>query len=125
MGTRKILVIDDEDGILTILKGFLGERGYSVITAGDGQEGLEMIKVGKERIDLIILDLLMPKMDGISLLRKLKEIGCAIPIVILTGSLKAERHGPVLKEMGFTEDDILEKPIGLEIILDKVNEKLA
>ncbi|OIO46852.1 MAG: response regulator [Candidatus Portnoybacteria bacterium CG06_land_8_20_14_3_00_39_12] len=79
---KKILVVED-DKILTstLLDNFTNE-GFSVITASDGEEGL--IMANKETPDLILLDILMPKIDGITMARKLKENSINTPIIFLT-----------------------------------------
>ena len=80
----KILVVEDEEILLTALSEELRQEGFDVIGAKDGVEGLE--KAAAEQPDLMLLDLVMPKLDGISTLKQMKaqENTKAIPIVILT-----------------------------------------
>lgn len=86
----KILVIDDEPIIQEILAGELQKEGFSIISSLDGESGLK--KAFKEKPDLILLDIIMPKMDGISVLKKLKENRETgrIPIIILTNLREGE-----------------------------------
>ena len=85
MGQR-ILVVDDEDGIVLLLKDYLELQGYKVITAGGGMEALE--KISREP-DLILLDINMPDMDGLSVCRKIRaQVNC--PIIFL--SARAEEQ---------------------------------
>ena len=80
----KILVVEDEEILLTAVSEELKQEGFDVVGAKDGQEGVE--KAGTEKPDLILLDLVMPRMDGITALKLLKENPATqtIPVVILT-----------------------------------------
>lgn len=83
-----ILVVDDEEGIRSSLKEFLEENRFDVFTAQNGQDALEIIE--KESIDLVMTDLLMPRMDGIALTRTVIELGFNIPIIIMTAYASIE-----------------------------------
>jgi DNA-binding response OmpR family regulator len=78
----KILVVDDDAHILKLYKIELEEDGYEVVTASNGQEAMELFE--KEDPDLVTLDILMPDVDGISLLRRMKEIKPRLPIIMST-----------------------------------------
>lgn len=78
----KILVVDDDAHILRLYKLELEEEGYEVLTAGSGKDALE--KFESEDVDLVTLDILMPDVDGISLLRKMKELKPRMPIIMST-----------------------------------------
>lgn len=78
----KLLVVDDDINIQRLYKEELEEEGYDVIIAGTGKDALEMFE--KERPDIVTLDILMPDIDGISLLRKMKEINSKTPIIMST-----------------------------------------
>ncbi len=78
----KILVVDDDLNIQRLYKEELEEEGYQIIIAGTGEEALELF--GNESPDLVTLDILMPDIDGISLLRKMKEQRPKIPIIMST-----------------------------------------
>lgn len=78
----KVLVVDDDSHILRLYKEELEEDGYEVVTAGTGKEALE--KFEKEDPDLVTLDILMPDIDGISLLRRMKELRPRMPIIMST-----------------------------------------
>ena len=83
---KRILVIEDEKNISHLLKAILEKRGFEVLQAFDGKEGIEASK--KEKPDLIILDVMMPSMDGFEVavrLKKLKETG-SIPIIMLSSA---------------------------------------
>lgn len=83
---QKILIIEDEEVLLDVLSNKLKKEGYEVAAAKDGLEGLEKIK--QERPDLILLDILMPRMDGFGVLEaKKKDLGMAdIPVIIISNS---------------------------------------
>lgn len=78
----KILVVDDDAHILKLYKEELEEAGYEVVMAGTGKEALEVFE--KEEPDLVTLDILMPDIDGISLLRRMKELRPRMPIIMST-----------------------------------------
>ena len=82
--SKKILLIDDDEATLKLLKPFLVSKDYSVETAMDGLEGLEKVRAWKP--DLIVLDVIMPRMDGYGFLREMKKDLKlrALPIVVLT-----------------------------------------
>jgi len=80
----KILIVDDDRLSVTLLKVTFKEHHYEVLTASDGQEGLEVVRAGKP--ELIILDIQMPNMSGFEFMGELKTIpgGAAIPVIMLT-----------------------------------------
>lgn len=78
----KILVVDDEKNILKLYKAELEDEGYNVVTANSGREALEIFET--ENPDLVTLDILMPDIDGIQVLRQMKEKRPTLPIIMLT-----------------------------------------
>ena len=84
MSKEKILVVDDEKDIIAPLEMYLKSNGYTIVTASDGIEALKVAE--EENPDLILLDIIMPKMDGFTALRKLKanEKTKSIPVIMLT-----------------------------------------
>ncbi|MCD5412197.1 response regulator [Thermodesulfovibrionales bacterium] len=78
----KILVVDDEKNILKLYQAELEDEGYTVVTANSGEDGLSAFE--KEDPDLVTLDILMPDMDGIQVLRQMKEKKPNIPVIMLT-----------------------------------------
>ena len=79
---KKVLVVEDEATLQKALNDVLIQEGYDVLSALDGALGLELAL--KEELDLILLDIILPKMDGFEVLKKLKEEGSQTPIIILT-----------------------------------------
>jgi DNA-binding response OmpR family regulator len=78
----KLLVVDDEKNILKLYKAELEDEGYTVITANSGKEAIELFE--KENPDLVTLDILMPDIDGIRVLRQMKEMRPNVPVIMLT-----------------------------------------
>jgi len=123
----KILVIDDDPDILDALTMILEAEGYEVVTACDGIEGLANLRA--EKPDLIILDLLMPKMDGFAVCKELQDPRWSkyrdIPILILTSVREEASRRRYELETGLQLDvaDYVEKPISPDIMLERV-EKL-
>lgn len=78
----KILIIDDSEHVRSFLTDVLVEAGYQVITAPDGERGLEVLK--QERPDCILLDVILPGIDGLEVLRRAREGGCKIPVLMMT-----------------------------------------
>ena len=87
---RKILVIDDDPGMIKVLEKWLPVAGHSVVVAPDGEKGLELAKA--EKPDLIILDLMLPGIGGVNLTKRLKqyEETRSIPIIFITACLGVE-----------------------------------
>ena len=115
---RKVLIVDDEKNIVDIIAFNLKKEGYQVITASDGEEGVE--KTFSENPDLILLDIMMPKMDGYEACRKIREKKHT-PIIMLTA--RAEEVDKVLGlEMG--ADDYVTKPFGVRELMARVKANL-
>ena len=122
---EKILIIDDDPDILDALTMILESKGYRVVKAVNGVEGLAQVEA--ENPDVMVLDLLMPKMDGFGLYKKLQEPKRAkyrnIPILILTSVREeASRRRYELEtgqELGV--DDYLEKPFSPDVLLERVD----
>jgi CheY-like chemotaxis protein len=96
----KILVIDDEQSIRDLLDRLLRRKGYDVVLAESGRKGLELFR--RERPDVIVLDLKMPEMDGLTVLRQIRSLNRSQPVIVLTGSRTAEMEQQV-RALGVTE----------------------
>ena len=116
---KKILIIEDEQDIVKTIKMSLEMAGYEILAAGDGIEGLEKARSGGP--DLIILDLMLPKLDGYRVARMLKfdEKHKSIPIIVLTARAQ-EEDKKLAKEAGV--DVFITKPFDLEFLLKKIKE---
>ena len=120
---KTILVVDDEPAIVKVVSFRLKKAGYNVVSAADGQEGLDLI--GKIKPDLILLDLRLPVLDGFQVCQKVKadESLKAIPIIIFTASSTGENIDSRYKEVG--ADDYLIKPFEPEVLLEKIRKLLG
>ncbi|MDR1617958.1 MAG: sigma-54 dependent transcriptional regulator [Treponema sp.] len=107
-----ILIIDDEAGIRRTLASILEDEGYRVITAEDAVLGLEILE--KERIDLVFLDVLLPKMGGIEALEKIRREKPDIEVVVISGHANVDMAVRAVKLGAF---DFLEKPLSLDKVL--------
>ena len=140
--SKKILIVDDEPDIITFLSALLEENGYASVSAKDGTEGLELLR--KEKPDLVLLDLMMPKKSGITMfqeLRKDPELS-DIPVIVVTGVSEVTGvdfrnfmfKQPMRDEKKFVEttglskytvpDGYIEKPIDPDELIKVVNETL-
>ncbi|MEK6732350.1 MAG: response regulator [Candidatus Omnitrophota bacterium] len=122
MDKKRILIVDDEEDIVNVLRLRLEANNYAVLSASEGQEGLN--KARAEKPDLIILDLMLPKLDGYKVCRMLKfdESYKSIPIIMFTA--RAQKKDEELgMEMG--ADAYIAKPFEAEVLLDKIKELLV
>ena len=121
---QKILIVDDDSDILKSLTVILEYRGYQAITARDGIEGIASLKA--EKPDLMILDLLMPKMDGFAVLKELRDPRWSefrdTPILILTSVREEASRRRYELETGqeLGANDYVEKPVSPDILLERV-----
>lgn len=121
MDKKTILVIDDEVGFINAITDCLELSGYDVISAYDGLEGLGKVRLKKP--DLIILDLMLPKLDGLALCALLKKDDryAGIPVIMLTARV-AEKDAVTGKKVG--ADAYMTKPQEPAILLEKIEELL-
>ncbi|MGN7381697.1 response regulator transcription factor [Paenibacillus sp. SAFN-117] len=116
---ENIMVIDDDEKITSMLRRSLVFEGYGVETANDGQEGLK--KILQQDPDLIILDVMMPKVDGWEVCRRIRESGMNTPILMLTAK---DEIADRVKGLDLGADDYLVKPFALEELLARVRSLL-
>lgn len=118
----KILVVEDEHDIVEVVRMGLEKEGYEVDAAYDGVEALEKIKLNKP--DLIVLDIMLPKLDGYSVNLKLKENPetKSIPVVVITGRVHLKELLEIREEI--TVAAYLEKPFPLKLLVEKIKELL-
>ena len=119
-----ILIVDDESRMRKLIKDFLTAKGYSILEAEDGEKALEVFEQNEAKIDLILLDVMMPKLDGWSVLRQIRQTS-KVPIIMLTarGEEQDELFG---FELGV--DEYISKPFSpkilvarIEVILRRIN----
>ena len=124
--TVRILIVDDDPDIRDVLTMILESRGYQTVAAADGIECLAALRA--EEPDLMIIDLLMPKMDGFAVLKELEDARWAkyrsTPILILS-SVREEasrRRYELETALEFNVDDYIEKPIEPNLLLERVDQ---
>jgi DNA-binding response OmpR family regulator len=117
MSERTILIVDDEMKIRILLRDFLEKEGYSVLEACDGKEALESFEKNASLIDLILLDVMMPQIDGWTVCREIKKES-DVPIIMLTARSEDfdEIHG---FEIG--ADDYVKKPVKPSALVARIN----
>ncbi|HVR87114.1 MAG TPA: response regulator transcription factor [Planctomycetota bacterium] len=111
----RILVVEDDRAILRGLTDILKKEGFDVLGASDGQQGLETAL--REDVDLVILDLRLPRLDGLEVCRRLREDRLQVPILILTA--KTEEADKILG-LGLGADDYMTKPFGVGELVARV-----
>ena len=107
----KILVVDDEPDLVIILSNFLSKEGFKVYTAHTGQQAIEKIK--NNPIDLVLLDIAMPVMDGIETLKQIKKIKPEVNVIMITGYRDAEK---VVQAFRLGAYDCLFKPFDFKYL---------
>ncbi len=113
---RLILVVDDEVRIVRVLRDYLSALGYSVLCAYDGEEALDLFYANNTDIDLILLDVMMPKLDGLSVLNELRKTSL-VPVIFLTA--KGEEYDQI---RGFRSgaDDYIVKPFSQSVLVLRI-----
>lgn len=111
---EKILVVDDEEHIVELAELYLGNEGYAVVSAQDGVEAIE--KIASETPDLVVLDIMIPEMDGLDVLRELRKTS-GVPVIMLTAR-ESEVDKVVGLELG--ADDYLTKPFSPRELVARV-----
>lgn len=125
----KILVVDDDPDIRDVLEALLEGEGFEVVLANNGEQALEAIK--KESPDLMILDLLMPMMDGFAVCKQLQDPRWSkwknMPVLILTSVREevSQRRYELETGLSLNVDDYVDKPIDPDVVIDRVKKLLA
>jgi len=122
-GVKRILIIDDEDLTIHLLKTILEEEGYEVEVAHDGESGMRAFR--KRQVDLVITDMVMPKKDGLKTILELREIDESLPVVAISGggAIAKERY---LAVAGYLDNvKTIPKPFSKKDILQAVGELLV
>ncbi|MEU8379835.1 response regulator, partial [Streptosporangium sp. NPDC048865] len=111
----RVLVVDDEPALREALQSSLEFEGYRVGLASDGQEALEAI--GREPYELVLLDVMMPRLDGLTACRRLRAAGNHLPVLMLTAR---DAVGDRVSGLDAGADDYLVKPFALDELLARV-----
>jgi len=120
-GTETVLVVEDERAVRESLRGMLEGLGYRVLTASDGEEGLQVYRERRGEVDLVLLDMVMPKLDGRGLYREVRKLDPGAKVLVLSGYSPGREVQELLAEgaMGFVQ-----KPVALDELAQKVREAL-
>ena len=112
-----ILIVDDESRMRKLIKDFLMQKNYNILEAEDGEKALKVYNENKNKIKLILLDVMMPKLDGWSVLRQIRQENKSLPIVMLTA--RAEEQDELFGfELGV--DEYITKPFSPKILVARV-----
>ena len=117
----KLLLIDDDEPVLSNLCYFLRDKKYDVTTASDGFEGLKLFENDQQGFDLVITDIVMPKISGIGLISILKKKYPDTPVIVITGW----GEYPEAFATESQADKVLSKPFGLTELEDAINELIS
>jgi DNA-binding response OmpR family regulator len=118
--TVKLLIVDDEKEICDFLKEFFEERSYRVVTANNGPDALERVK--SEKPALMLLDMKMPGMDGIEVLKQVKKIAPEVKVIMVTAVGTQDKINEALDSGA---DNYITKPLSLDYLEDDVKKKVA
>ena len=119
MSVGRILVVDDDESICLTLKDYFAGFGYDVVTASDGEDAIEKFSPGE--FDCVISDLVMPKIDGISLLKKIKFLDKKVFFLMITGYPSIDNAIDAMKQGAY---DYITKPFHMEDLRMKVERSL-
>lgn len=112
-----ILVVDDEQRMRKLIKDFLKQKNFNIMEAEDGEQALKLFNENKNRIHVILLDVMMPKLDGWSVLRQIRQIDQNVPVIMLTA--RAEEQDELFGfELGV--DEYITKPFSPKILVARV-----
>lgn len=121
MNTKTILIVDDEARMRKLLKDFLLQKNFQILEAEDGEKALQVYKENKNKINLILLDVMMPKLDGWSVLRQIRQEDKAMPIIMLTA--RSEEQDELFGfELGV--DEYVSKPFRPKVLVARVEAML-
>ncbi|MBI1806227.1 MAG: response regulator [Ignavibacteria bacterium] len=115
----KILIIDDDEVQLQLQRTLLMDEGYTVYTTADGPQGITIFK--KNRLDLVLLDVGLPSMSGIEVLKEIRRIDNKAKVILVTGYPSVESS---VLAMQLGAWDYIQKPVHVEHLLEKVNNAL-
>jgi nitrogen-specific signal transduction histidine kinase/ActR/RegA family two-component response regulator len=116
-----VLVVDDEPSIRRFANAILKRKGYHILTAADGREGLKLFEQQHGEIKLVVSDLIMPQLDGVGMIRELRRIQPDIRVIIVTGLGEENR---ISEARAAGADDVLNKPFTAEQLLASVKQSL-
>ncbi len=119
---KKVLIVEDDKDFLWLLRQNFDKQPFSVVYADDGEKGLAMAQ--EEKPDLIVIDIVLPKMDGITMAKKIREKGVKSQMIFLTNLKDPEHISKALETVGET-DYIVKADIQLDVIVERIKKKLG
>jgi DNA-binding NtrC family response regulator len=122
MAQRRIVLADDDQQIRSFLKAILKAQSFDVHEAGDGQEAAEVLKVLGGRVDLLITDIKMPRMDGVALAKAVAELYPALPVLFISGWTFDLLDAPEWRQPGYA---FLRKPFLPKALISSIEQLLA
>ena len=114
-GPLRILVVDDEPAILRFLRAGLGSQGYVVLEAETGQKALDAAR--NKRADIMVLDLGLPDIDGLEVIKRVRDAGSSVPIIVLSSR---DNEAAKVQALDFGADDYVTKPFGVDELLARI-----
>jgi two-component system, OmpR family, KDP operon response regulator KdpE len=114
-GPVKILIVDDEPAILRFLRVGLGNQGYMVFEAGNGQKALDAAR--SKQADIVVLDLGLPDIDGLEVIKRIRDAGFVVPIIVLSSR---NDEAAKVQALDSGADDYVTKPFGIEELLARI-----
>jgi PAS domain S-box-containing protein len=120
-GTETVLVAEDEESLRKLTRGFLEELGYTVLLARDGAEAMELYTTNSEQINMLILDVVMPRMGGQEVYEQIRSSGSDVPVIFMTGYSSEMVQSQFIEKTGAV---LLGKPYNVEVFGRKVRETL-
>ena len=120
----KILIIDDDQWILKVFQQILESDGHEIVTAVDGQEGIDVYRRERDSIDLVMTDMVMPVKDGLKLIMEMEKEFGDVKIIAISGGgiIEPERYLTLAESIGTRKT--LKKPVNKQELLDAVNDVL-
>jgi len=124
---RKILIVDDELDFLKLIAKRIASWDYEVLTASSGKEAISKVK--NKEADIVILDYMMPEMDGIATLRKIRKINRKIPIIMFTAYTEGDTLTEAIRSTGEAfipkASALVDNQVSLRTVLDLIDKKLS
>ncbi|NQT30204.1 MAG: response regulator [Candidatus Saganbacteria bacterium] len=119
---KHILVIDDQESMLTFASDMLLDKGYKVTSAKNGEEGLKAFRENPSSFDLVLVDVNMPKIDGFEVMKTIKKESSKTPVILLTGTNETIAQ---IIEQEYKGDGLIKKPFKVEDALDIIEKNLS
>jgi signal transduction histidine kinase/CheY-like chemotaxis protein len=126
-GTETVLVGEDEEALRALAKDVLEGLGYSILLAANGEEAVEMFKAQQDQIDMVLLDVVMPRMGGHEAYERIQALSPGVPVIFMTGYSSETVQSRFVKQNRFVEElgaPVLQKPYNVEVLGRKIREVL-